>query len=43
MYEKNKILEKVKLLEYYELQKPQVHTKLHVKRSLTLKLHKIEK
>ena len=31
----------VKLLEYYERQKPQVHTKLHKQRSLILKLHKI--
>ena len=33
----------VKLLEYYERQKPQEHTKLHVQRSLILKLHKIKK
>ena len=33
----------VKLLEYYERQNPQEHTKLHVQRSFILKLHKIEK
>ena len=33
----------VKLLEYYERQKPQEHNKLHVQRLLILKLHKIEK
>ena len=32
-----------KLLEYYERQKPQEHTKLHVQRSLIIQLHKIEK
>ena len=32
----------VKLLEYYERQKPQEHTQLHVQRSLILKLHKNE-
>ena len=32
-----------KLLEYYERQKPQVHTKFHVQRSLVLKLSKPKK
>ena len=34
---------KVKLLEYYEGQKPQVHTKLHVQRSFILKSSTLEK
>ena len=40
MYEKNNFFMNVKLLEYYERQNPQEHTKLHVQRSLKLKLHK---
>ena len=31
------------LLEYYERQKPQVHTKFHVQRSLVLQLSKPKK
>ena len=39
---KKKIMN-VKLLEYYERQKTQLHTKLHVQRSLILILHKNRK
>ena len=38
-----KKIKNIKLLEYYERQKPQVHTKIHMQRSLILKLPKIEK
>ena len=40
---KKKNIMNVKQLEYYERQKTQLRTKLHVQRSLILKLHKIEK
>ena len=43
MYEKKYNFMNVNLLECYERQKPQEHTKLHVQRSLILKLHKIDK
>ena len=39
---KNIYIMNVKHLEFYERQKTQLHTKLHVQRSLVLNLHKVK-